>query len=121
RSPLLRLAIGALHRPGAATMSILLSLGLGLAVLATLAEIEANLSRVLTERLPENAPAFFFVDIQPDQLQAFTETVRGVPGTSALRTVPNLRGRITHVNGVPAERASVAADSQWAMRGDRGL
>lgn len=121
RAPLIRLAIGALHRPGAATTSILLSLGLGLAVLATLAEIEANLSRVLTERLPEDAPAFFFVDIQPDQLPAFMEAVRGVPGTSALRTVPNLRGRITQVNGVPAEKASVAAGSQWAMRGDRGL
>lgn len=121
KSPSLRLAVSGLHRPGSATTSIMLSLGLGLTVLATLALIEANLSRTLTERLPENAPAFFFVDIQPDQLAAFGETVRATPGAYDLRTVPNLRGRISKVNGVPADKVEIAAASRWALRGDRGL
>ncbi len=120
-SPALRLAVGGLHRPGSATTSIMLSLGLGLTVLAALALIEANLSRTLTEQLPEEAPAFFFVDIQPDQAAAFAETVRAVPGAYDLRTVPNLRGRITTVNGVAADKVQVASGSRWALRGDRGL
>lgn len=120
-SPGMRLAVGGLYRPGSATTSIMLSLGLGLTVLATLALIEANLSRTLTERLPENAPAFFFVDIQPDQVAAFAETVRATPGAYDLRTVPNLRGRISRINGVPADQVEVAAASRWALRGDRGL
>lgn len=63
-SPSLRLAIGNIHRPGALTPSVVLSLGLGLALLVTLALIDGNLRRELTGSMAERAPNFFFVDIQ---------------------------------------------------------
>ena len=43
RSTALRLAIGNIHRPGALTPSVVLSLGLGLTLLVTLALIDGNL------------------------------------------------------------------------------
>ena len=117
---MLRLALANLHRPGAPTAQIVLSLGIGLTVLVAVALVEGNLSREIETRLPAAAPAFFFIDIQPDQLAGFEEIVRGIRG-ARLDQVPMMRGRITRLNGVPVEKAAVAPEAQWALRSDRGL
>ena len=116
-----RLALANLHRPGSVTPSVVMSLGLGLSVLVAVALIDGNLSRQVAERLPERAPAFFFIDIQPHQVADFAATVAAVPGASGYRSVPTLRARITHIDGVPVEDAEIAPESQWAVRGDRAL
>ena len=116
-----RLAIANLHRPGSTTSSIVVSLGLGLSVLVAVALIQGNLGRQINERLPERAPAFFFIDIQPDQVAAFDAAVRAVPGVEELRRVATLRGRIVAIAGVPVEQAAIHPDSQWAVRGDRAF
>ncbi|HZH28823.1 MAG TPA: FtsX-like permease family protein [Azospirillaceae bacterium] len=121
RSPGLRLAVANLHRPGNPTGSVVLSLGLGLTVLVAVALIEGNFARSLRETIPDQAPAFFFVDIQPNQREAFRDTVLSVPGTSNLAEVPSLRGRIAQVNGRDAESAIVDPSEAWVVRGDRGV
>src|SRR3546814_17006548 len=78
------------------------------------------MSRQVTERIPERAPAFFFIDIQPDQQQRFRAIVDGIPAVTEVRTTPMVRGRITRVNDVDAETLSVGPDSTWALGGDRG-
>jgi putative ABC transport system permease protein len=118
--PTLRLALANLHRPGAPTPQVVLSLGIGLTVLVAVALVEGNLAREVDTRLPAEAPAFYFIDIQPDQLAGFAETVKATPG-ARFEEVPMMRGRITRLNGVPVEEAAVAADAQWALRSDRGL
>lgn len=121
RHPGLRLALANIHRPGAPTASVVLSLGFGLTVLVAVVAIERNLTRQLEERLPEAAPSFFFIDIQPDQAAEFDAIVRSVAGTSGLQRVPSLRGRIVALNGVPAERISAKSEHQWVLRSDRGI
>ena len=116
-----RLALANLHRPGAPAPAVVLSLGTGLAVLVAVALIQGNMSREINERLPEEAPAFFFIDIQPDQAKAFDDAVTAVPGTGDLQRVPSLRGSITKINGVPVDQVAIAPDVQWAVRGDRAL
>ena len=110
-----------LYRPGAPTPNIIVSLGLGLTVLVAIGLIEGNLSRQISERLPERAPAFFFLDIQPDQVVAFDKAVTEIPGTGVYKRVPSLRGRIVKIDGTAVGDAAVAAESQWAIRGDRAL
>jgi len=100
---------------------VVLSLGLGLTVLVAIALIEGNMARQVEEELPDDAPAFFFVDIQPDQIAPFRELIASIDGTSDLQEVPSLRGRIVAVNGVPAEQALVDSESSWLLRGDRGV
>ena len=121
RQPGLRLALANLCRPGAPTSSVVLSLGLGLTVLVTIALIEGNMSRQITESLPDEAPAFFFVDIQRDQMAPFTDMVDAMEGTGNLDQVPSLRGRIVKINGEPARDKLVNREHAWILRGDRGL
>ena len=118
--PLLRLALANLHRPGAPTGRIVLSLGIALSVLIAVALVEGNLAVEIDSRLAERAPADFFIDIQPAQLAAFAQLVRATPG-ARFDDVPMLRSRITRLNGTPVERATVAPGARWALRGDRGL
>ncbi len=120
RHPVLRMALANLHRPGAPTPQIVMSLGIGLSVLVAVALVEGNLSHEIETRIPAEAPAYFFIDIQPDQLAGFAEAVREVPG-ARFDQVPMMRGRITRLNGVPVEAAKVAPDAEWALRNERGL
>ena len=121
RHPGLRLAIANLHRPGSPSASVVMSLGLGLTVLVAIALIEGNLARWVRQSLPEEAPGFYFIDIQPQQVEAFDALVEGTPGVRELRRVPMLRGRITSVNGTAPEDLVIPSDIGWIFRGDRGL
>ena len=116
-----RLGIANLHRPGAPTPLLMLSVGLGLSTLAAVALIQGNVKREILDQMPANAPSFFFVDIQSDQLPTFEAVVRAQPGVEAVREVPSLRARIVEVNGVPAEQVQTTPETAWALRGDRGL
>jgi putative ABC transport system permease protein len=121
RWPSVRLGVGNLHRPGAPTPLLLLSAGLGLSTLAAVALIQGNMQHQIREQLPGNAPSFFFVDIQNDQLARFQSIVRAQPGVQDMHEVPSLRARVVAVKGVPAEQAVTSPETAWALRGDRGL
>ena len=121
RRPNLRLALGAIGAPGAGTPGIVLALGLGLGVLATIVQVDANMQKLLRDQLPKDAPAFFFVDIQSDQLAAFRRSVEAEEGTRRLSTAPMLRGVLTHLNEVPAGDAKIDPAAAWVLRGDRGV
>ncbi len=120
-SPALRLAIGNIHRPGALTASVILSLGLGLTLLSALSQIDGNLRRGLTSNLSERAANFFFVDIQSRDLEGFKAIVKQNDPAGIVSTVPMLRGRIMAFNGVDVNQANVPASVRWVLQGDRGL
>lgn len=120
-SPALRLAIGNIHRPGALTPSVVLSLGLGLALLVTLTLIDGNLRRQLTGRMNEGAPNFFFVDIQSAEVDAFRDLVQAQAPQGKLVEVPMLRGRIIAFNGEDVTKTNVPAAGRWVLNGDRGI
>jgi putative ABC transport system permease protein len=121
RSVPLRLAISNIHRPGALTPTVVLSLGLGLSLLVTLALIEGNMQRQLTGTLPKSAPSFFFIDIPSSEVERFNAFVREKAPNADLAEVPLLRGRIVRVKGVPAEEVKPDPEAAWVLRGDRGV
>lgn len=121
RSPLLRLALGDLTRPGAATAGVITALGLGLTLLATVTLLDRIISAEVNEALPGRAPSFFFVDIQPDQVAAFDRTVASFRSQEDYRRTPMIRGRITSLKGVPSAQVQITADAKWVLNGDRGL
>ncbi len=114
----LRMALGSVGGPGNEAASVVLSLGLGLTVLAAVGQIDANLRGAIARDLPDVAPSFFVVDIQVDQLEPFLDMTRSVPGVEKVESAPMLRGVITQINGRPAEEV---AGGHWVLRGDRGV
>ena len=121
RSPLLRLALGDLTRPQAAAGGVITALGLGLTLLATVTLLQRTIAAELTEALPGRAPSFFFVDIQPDQAEAFDRTIAAFRSRQDYKRTPMIRGRITALNGVPSAQVRIDADAKWVLNGDRGI
>ncbi len=116
--PALRLALGSVGARGGEATSVVLSLGLGLAVLSAVGQIDGNLRSAIESDLPEVAPSYFFVDIQPDQIGGFRERLNEDPAVSRVDSAPMLRGIITRINGEPAMEV---AGGHWVLQGDRGV
>ena len=119
--PLWRLALSGVSRPGAPTLIITLSLGLGLSALTATTLTEAAFRHQLDKRISEDAPTFFFVDIQPYQRSAFKELLRKIPNVTLDSEAPMLRARITRINGVFVGKAKIKDGVRWATQNERGL
>lgn len=116
--PALGWALAAIGGPGSSAGAVVLSLGLGLSVLAAIGQIDRNLRGAIARDLPAQAPAFFFVDIQKDQMPGFLDRLQGDPGVGRIDHAPMLRGIISEINGRPAREV---AGGHWVLEGDRGV
>jgi putative ABC transport system permease protein len=118
---MLRLAIANIHRPGALTPSVVLSLGLGLTVLVTITQIDGNLRRQFLAALPDRAPSFYFIDIPSTEADRFGAFLKQTAPDSTIEDVPMLRGRIVAARGVKADDLKASVDAEWVLQSDRGL
>ncbi len=121
RMTMLRLAIANIHRPGALTPSVVMSLGLGLTVLVTITQIDGNLRRQFMASLPEKAPSFYFIDIPSTEAERFGAFLKEKQPQSTVEEVPMLRGRIVGARGVKAEDLKPSTDAEWVLQSDRGI
>src|ERR1700726_1037184 len=121
RTTVLRLAVSNIFRPGALTPTVVMSLGLGLALLVTVLEVDANLRRQFAAALPERAPSFYFVDIPSQDAERFDDFVRAQAPRATLVRVPMLRGRIVAARGTKAEDLKPKPDAAWVLQSDRGI
>jgi putative ABC transport system permease protein len=121
RSTVLRMAIANIHRPGALTPTVVLSLGLGIALLVTVIEIDGTLRNQFMAALPEKAPSFYFLDIPGEQAATFDTFVMTRAPAAKFEEVPMLRGRIISANGIAAENLKPKPDAEWVLQSDRGL
>ena len=120
---MLRLAIANIYRPGALTPTVVISLGLGLALLVTVLEIDANLRQQFAAALPEKAPSFYFLDIPARRMPTRFDDFRAARRRRAptLVRVPMLRGRIVAARGTKAEDLKPKPDAAWVLQSDRGI
>lgn len=116
--PALRWALASISGPREGAASVVLSLGLGLSVLAAVGQIDGNLRGAITTNLPDVAPSYFFVDIQRDQMPGYTERLESDPAVSRIDSAPMLRGVITEINDTPAREYS---GEHWVIQGDRAV
>ncbi len=121
RSTALRMAIANIHRPGALTPTIVLSLGLGIALLVTVIEIDGNLRKQFSAELPAKAPSFYFLDIPSGQAERFSAFVHAQAPSATVEEVPMLRGRIISAHGTPAEDLKPKEGAAWVLQSDRGI
>ena len=116
-----RLALSNIHRPGALTPSVVLSLGLGLTLLVALGLVQANVGGQLSRSVSGRTPSFFFLDLNTREAGDFARFVEGAANGARLERVPMMRGRIVKVKDTPSEQVKASEDSEWALRGDRGV
>jgi len=121
RSAAPRLALANLHRPGALTPAIVLSLGLGVTLLVALSLIDANVRNTLSNSLPARAPNLFFLDIPAADSDSFHAFLGAQAPGAKIERVPMMRGRITALDGVPAAAIKPPEDAAWVLDGDRGI
>ena len=114
----LRAAVSAIASGTERAGPVVMGIGLGLAVLAAVGQIDGNLRNSMTKSLPDKAPSFFFLDIQSGQLDEFNQRLSDNTEVDRVETAPMLRGLVTQINGKPA--AEVGGD-HWVLRGDRGI
>lgn len=116
--PALRWALTSVSGTQEGAASVILSLGLGLTVLASVGQIDGNLRSAITGNLPDVAPSYFFIDIQRDQMEGYTKRLNDDPDVRRIDSAPMLRGVITQINGKPAREV---AGNHWVLEGDRGV
>jgi putative ABC transport system permease protein len=95
-----RQGIANLYRPRNQTRAVVVALGFGVALLATLYLVEANLLGQVqfTTLATPGQPNLVFLDIQPDQ-EAGVDSLVGASGHPVLQQVPIVPMRIASING----------------------
>jgi putative ABC transport system permease protein len=104
RSLAWRHAVANVHRPGSHAGVVLVSLGVAVMLIVAMALLEQSLRAELADRGPGRSPAFFFIDIQRDQVEPFARLVKDLTRQEPELT-PVVRSRLATING-----ASVADD-----------
>ncbi len=121
RSVVWRMAIANLHRPGALTPSVVLSLGLGLAVLVALTLVDSNLRGQLRRAAPGETPSFYFLDVRNAEIAAFRRFLSVEAPRAKIVEAPMMRGRIVRIGDIPAQGFKAKENVAWVLEGDRGV
>lgn len=88
---------GISRRPVAAVVQIV-GVGAGLMALFLLALVSEDLLDTWQERIAEDAPNYFLVNVQPEQVAELERYLAHTAGVHA-RFYPMVRARLTHING----------------------
>jgi putative ABC transport system permease protein len=124
-SPIARLALANLHRPGSSTGALVTALGFGLAAFVLLAAVQTSLDANIQRSVPSRAPDYFVLDVPLDRLAEFEATVRAHAPGAEIQAVPTLRGAVLAYG--PKDSQTVVSELEelppgaWALRGERGL
>lgn len=87
------------RRAGASTLQIV-GFGVGIMVLLLLSLVRSDLLESWDQTVPPNAPNYFLVNVQPDELDALGAYLAD-NGLASTALYPMVRGRLTAINGSP--------------------
>ncbi len=116
KPPSLALALANIAGPGSLARSIAVSLGLGLGLLVAVALIHRSLVTEISSNIEVDAPAYYFLDVEASDLDAFKDKIRAIEPDAKLDDAPMLRGRIVALNGVPVDKVEAAPDAPLGAR-----
>ena len=101
-----RHGLAALGRPGGHAPRVVVALGVAVMLLLTVALLEGVLGRQIDYEQRREAPSFFFLDVQSDQVDDFGRLVERTTGARPAFT-PVVRARLAAVDGVRVTREAV--------------
>ncbi len=101
---------------------IIMTMGLGITILFFLGFLSSNINRELNTAIPENAPHYFFIGIQKNELNLFSEQIQGIDNDSEQIVMPMISARIETINGIkPKEIINEKNKSFWFINGERRI
>ena len=118
---LLEIARKSLIRPDTFAKSIVISFSIGLALLITLNIIEESLDYKISNTINKQAPNYFLIDIQPNQINQVKAMTSKFIGEDSLNAQPMLRGRVTSINNIKVENLKINKDVNWVLKRDRAF
>ena len=98
----------------------IMSLGLGVTLLLTLALVGTNFQREISKSIPDIAPDYFFVGIQNEEKDLFEKNILSMDPKANIEVVPMVSSGIVKINGVnPNTYIKPENDSYWVIGSDR--
>jgi len=116
----LKVSIKNITQTKSITPITIMSLGLGVTLLLTLALVGTNFKREIAKSIPEIAPDYFFLGIQKDDRQVFEKNILNMDKNVNLEIVPIISSAIVKINSVdPTTFITPKNDSYWVIRSER--
>ncbi|MDB9719019.1 ABC transporter permease [Candidatus Pelagibacter sp.] len=98
----------------------IMSLGLGVTLLLTLALVGTNFKREIAKSIPEIAPDYFFIGIQNSDRDLFENAIIEMDSNAKLEIVPLVATGIVKINGIdPRTYIKQDNNSYWVIGSDR--
>ena len=101
---------------------VVMTMGLGMTLLFFLGILSSNINKELNSSIPKNAPHYFFLGIQENELNLFSEQINQIDNQAKQIIVPMISARIEAINGrKPREIIEEKNDSFWFINGERRI
>ena len=116
----LKVSIKNITQTKSITPITVMSLGLGVTLLLTLALVGTNFQREITKSIPDIAPDYFFVGIQKGEKEKFEKGILNMDPNAYIEIVPMVSSGIIKINGIdPHTYIKSDNDSYWVIGSER--
>ena len=116
----LKVSIKNITQTKSITPITIMSLGLGVTLLLTLALVGTNFQREIAKSIPDIAPDYFFVGIQKGEKEIFEKNILNMDANAKIEVVPMVSSGISKINGInPNTYIKPDNDSYWVIGSDR--
>jgi len=116
----LKVSIKNITQTKSITPITIMSLGLGVTLLLTLALVGTNFQREIAKSIPDIAPDYFFVGIQKGEKEIFEKNILDMDTNAKIEVVPMVSSGIIKINGInPTTYIQPDNDSFWVIESDR--
>ena len=116
----LKISIKNITQTKGITPITIMSLGLGVTLLLTLALVGTNFKREIAKSIPEIAPDYFFIGIQNSDRDLFESAIIEMDSNTKLEIVPLVATGIVKINGIdPRTYIKQDNNSYWVIESDR--
>jgi len=116
----LKVSIKNITQTKSITPITIMSLGLGVTLLLTLALVGTNFQREIAKSIPDIAPDYFFVGIQKGEREKFEQGILKMDPDADIEVVPMVSSGIAKINGInPNTYIKPDNDSYWVIGSER--
>ena len=116
----LKVSIKNITQTKSITPITVMSLGLGVTLLLTLALVGTNFQREIAKSIPDIAPDYFFVGIQKGEKEKFEQGILNMDPSANIEIVPMVSSGIVKINGIdPNTYIKSDNDSYWVIGSER--